>query len=222
MEEQDLLKPTQIIRSKRKSISLIIKHNGDFIIRAPINAKDADIIKFVSQKAEWIISKRKEQLNNKLTPLSFNSDDKLTILGQMYNITYLNVARTKVVNNQIFVPKEKSKEKLITFLKRFAKNYLDDRVLHIASLFDFKYASVSISSAKSCWGSCGPRNRLHFTYKLMLCTEDVVDYVIIHELCHTKVKNHSAKFWDLVRSCCPNYKMFEKWLKKNRAIVELI
>lgn len=222
MEEQDLLKPTQIVKSKRKSISLIIKHNGDFIIRAPINVKDADIIKFVTQKAQWIISKRKEQLNNSLTPLSFNLDDKLTLLGQVYDIVYSDVVRTKVVDNQIFVSKEKPKEKLIVFLKKFAKQHITERVKVIANMLNFNYNSISISSAKSCWGSCSAQNRLHFTYKLMLCPEDVVDYVIVHELCHTKVKNHSSQFWNLVKRCCPNYKMFEKWLKKNRAIVELI
>ena len=84
------------------------------------------------------------------------------------------------------------------------------------------YSSISINSAKTRWGSCTPSNKLHFTYKLMLCPIPIVDYIIIHELCHTKVKNHSKKFWQLVEYYYPDYITCEKWLKKNRAIIEFI
>ncbi len=222
MNELELLKPTQIIRSKRKSISLIVKSNGDFIIRAPLKCKEVDISNFVNQKSQWIISKRREQLINTFKPLSFNGNEELTLLGQKYDIIYSNVSRVEVINNKINVPETKSKEKLIVFLKKLAKQHIFERTKILADTFDFNYNSISISSAKSCWGSCGPKNRLHFTYKLILCPESVVDYVIIHELAHTKVKNHSTQFWSLVGRCCSNHKVYEKWLKKNRAIVELI
>ena len=120
------------------------------------------------------------------------------------------------------LPKEKSKEKLISFLKNTAKKYLAERVGLISELFGFTFSSISISSAKTCWGSCGYNNKLHFTYKLMMCPQDVVDYVVLHELCHTKVKNHSKKFWQLVKDCNPYYQIHERWLKKNRGIIELI
>ena len=222
MNNNELLLPNKIIKSKRRSISLIIKNNGEFIVRAPQKTNDCDIFRFINQKANWIINKRVEQINNSVIPLSFDRIENIMLLGKQYEIVYSDVTRTKITETQLIVPKDKAKARLIAFLKSFAKKHMIQRVKLISELFQFKYESISISSAKTCWGSCSANNKLHFTYKLIMCPEDVIDYIVLHELCHTKVKNHSAKFWSLVQSCNPHYKIHEKWLKKNRAIIELI
>lgn len=222
MNNDELLKPDKIIKTKRKSISLIIKNNGDFIVRAPIRVKDNYIQKFIQKKQEWIIKKRTEQLNNATKELAFHGDEEICILGEIYKIFYTTTSRVKIDNNIIHVPNLASKEKLIAFLKRFAKKYLTDHVEKISQTHNFNYASISVNSAKTCWGSCSFSNKLHFTYKLIMCPSDVVDYIIIHELCHTKIKNHSPLFWNLVQNYDPEYKKHEKWLKENRGLINLI
>ena len=217
----ELLIPTNIIKSKRKSISLIVKNNGEFIVRAPLKVSDKDIFKFINEKSNWIIEKRTEQKNNSIKPLDFNSSI-ISLIGKDYIFSFHDKSRVFIKENIIFLPKENTNEKFIAFLKKTSKIYLEERVKLIASLFNFQYSSISISSAKTCWGSCSAGNKLHFTYKLILCPQDVIDYVVLHELCHTKVKNHSAKFWSLVDKCNPYYKSHEKWLKKNRGIINLI
>jgi len=218
----ELLTPTKLVKSNRKSISLIIKNNGDFEVRMPLNAKIEDVNKFIIKKADWIINKRLEQRNNAIEPLTLEKAEQLQLLGKIYNIKFYDLSRVKLNDTEILLPKLNSKEKLIKFLKKKAKDYFEERSKLIAELFNFKYQSISISSAKSCWGSCSHNNKLHFTYKLIMCPLDVIDYIVLHELCHTKIKNHSREFWKLVEQCCPNYKTQEKWLKKNRAIIELI
>ena len=222
MDNQELLIPTKIIKSNRKSISLVIKNNGDFIVRAPTKCKETEIYKFIAQKSQWIIKKRLEQLSSLFSMVTFEKNEQIQILGQVYHVVLVDKGRVKLLNNAIEIPKDKPKEKLITFLKNYARKYLTERVKLVASLFNFQYSSISISSAKTNWGSCSYNNRLHFTYKLIMCPEDVVDYIVLHELCHTKVKNHSNKFWELVEACNPNYKTHERWLKKNRGIIEVI
>lgn len=222
MTNDNLLIPTQIIRAKRKTISLIIKNNSDFIVRMPMNAKIEDVNKFIIKKADWILKKRTEQKNNNFEPLSFDKIEKITLLGKEYNINYHQHSKIKIDESNLYLPQENTKEKLIKHLKTIAKQHITERIRLIAELFNFTYESLSINSAKSCWGSCGSNNKLHFTYKLVLCPLDVIDYIIVHELCHTKVKNHSNKFWQLVEQYMPNYKIQEKWLKKNRAIIEMI
>ena len=189
----ELLIPTQIIKSKRKSISLIIKNNGDFIVRAPLKVSDRDVFKFIQEKSSWIIKKRTDQQLNAIKPLNF-VNSRITLMGNEYSFDFHDKTRVFVKENTIFLPKENSKEKFVLFLKKFSKKYLQERVKLIASLFNFNYSSISISSAKTCWGSCSTGDKLHFTYKLILCPQDVIDYVVLHELSHTKVKNHSAKF----------------------------
>ena len=222
MENKELLTPNQIIKTRRKSVSLIIKSNGDFIVRAPTNAKETDILKFINQKADWIIKKRTEQISCAIKPLTFSGNEKIMFLGKYFNLTYNDTSKIIVDEDDFILPIDNSKEKLTLFLKKYAKQYISERVNVIAELFNFSYKSISITSARTCWGSCSHDNKLHFTYKLIMCPTEVIDYIILHELCHTRVKNHSSKFWSLVEGCNPYYKIHEKWLKKNRAIIDII
>lgn len=219
---QNLLIPTKIIKSKRKSISLIIDVNGDFIVRAPIKATEQAIFKFINQKSNWVIKKRKEQLQNQTKPIVIEDNNSINILGKDYILKLWEKNRVKVADDIINIPTSSSKEKLIAYLKKLAKTTLTNIVNDFCLKFNLKYQSININSAKTRWGSCSANNKLHFTYKLMLCPIEVVKYIAIHELCHTRVKNHSVKFWDLVESYFTNYKNCEKWLKQNRAIVELV
>ena len=218
----ELLTPTKIIRSKRKSIALIIEHNGDFIVRAPIKALDKDIFDFIAKKQRWIQTKRTEQLNNFVKPLTFANNEKVSILGKEYVILLYDKTIVKVADNILYLPLIKTKEKLIKYLKKLALKVIKEELKDIAPVLDVKYESISINSAKTRWGSCSGSNKLHFTYKLMLCPMDVVDYIIIHELCHIKEKNHSKNFWKLVKTYYPDYKQCEKWLKEKWAVIDLI
>lgn len=222
MDNNELLIPSQIIRSKRKSISLIIRNNGDFLVRAPIRCNEKEIYKFITQKSEWIIKKRLEQQSNPIRRITFKGPEQIQLLGKNYSIVLVDKSRVCLREDSLYVPNEKSKEKLVCFLKNFARKHLTERVKLISNLFNFEYSKITISSAKTNWGSCSQNNNLHFTYKLIMCPEDVVDYVVLHELCHTKIKNHSKKFWSLVETCNPYFKSHEKWLKKNRGIIEII
>ncbi|MBQ8615169.1 MAG: M48 family metallopeptidase [Clostridia bacterium] len=222
MDNQELLIPNKIIKSNRKSISLVIKNNSEFIVRCPMRCKESDIYSFIAQKSDWIIKKRLEQASNLFNPLTCDKPEQIRILGKSYDIHFTNKNRVKLYEDVLEVPNTKPKEKIVGFLKTFARKYLTERVKLIADLFNFSYSKLTISSAKTNWGSCSLNDSLHFTYKLMMCPEDVVDYIVLHELCHTKVKNHSNKFWSLVEACNPNYKTHEKWLKKNRGIIEVI
>ncbi len=217
-----LLTPNRIVRCKRKTISLQININGEFIVRAPMKCSDKEIIDFINKKANWVIEKRQENLQNYVQPLTFKGEESISLLGNAYKIVIKRVKKAKVEEKEIYLPTSKPRENLVKLLKEFAKDYLTDRVMLLAADYGFEYASVGISSAKSCWGSCGYNNSLNFTYKLMLCPPSVVDYIIVHELCHTRIKNHSEEFWEIVKNFVPNYKEHELWLKKNRGIVNLI
>lgn len=218
----ELLIPNKIIRCKRKSLSLIINNYGELIVRAPIKYKDSQIQEFINKKAHWIIEKRTNQAIIRYNPLLFNEQETITILEKAYSIVLYDGRLVKIKEDNILIPKTNSKDKLKAFLKRTAKKYLADRVAEIAQKFNFKYRSISISSAKTNWGSCSFQNRLHFTYKLLMCPVSVIYYVIIHELVHTQIKNHSKQYWQAVGLICPNYKQYERWLKENKGIVEII
>lgn len=99
-------------------------------------------------------------------------------------------------------------------LRTEAKTYIPTRVEELARRFGFSYSGVGITSARTRFGSCSGKNRLNFSYHLMRYSPHAVDYVILHELAHTVEHNHSARFWQTVARCMPDYKEAERELKE--------
>jgi len=99
--------------------------------------------------------------------------------------------------------------------KKQALDKIIPQVKYYSSLSNFKYKNIKITSAQKRWGSCSVNNNLNFSKRLALAPYKVIDYVVVHELCHIKHKNHSSKFWQEVAKLMPNYKTHQKWLKNN-------
>ena len=108
--------------------------------------------------------------------------------------------------------KKISKEEMETLRQR-AKEYIIPRVQHWSEVTGFTYNGVKITSARGRFGSCSQKGNLCFSLFLMLCDEKEIDYVILHELCHTREMNHSKNFYSLVCRFMPDYKISQKKLK---------
>lgn len=217
----ELLEPTKIIRSKRKSIMLLISTKGELIVRAPLRSKETEINKFINLKADWIIKHRVKAINSDIK-IKFEQDEVIRLFNNEYYINFYNNNRVDIKGNILFLPIENCKIKFINYISGQLKLYIDKKLQEITYKLGLNYKNCSITKAKTRWGSCSCKNRLNFSIFLAFCPYVVVDYVIIHELCHTVEKNHSKKFWDLVATYCPNYKESEKWLKENKQIINLI
>ena len=96
-----------------------------------------------------------------------------------------------------------------------AKQDIPRRVAHLAAFVGVTYGRITIRAQKSRWGSCSSKGNLKFNCLLMLCPEEVRDYVVVHELCHRKELNHSPRFWAEVEKVLPGYRVQRKWLKDN-------
>lgn len=89
------------------------------------------------------------------------------------------------------------------------------RVAYYAQKMQVTYGRITIRNQKTRWGSCSRKGNLNFNCLLMLTPPEVVDYVVVHELCHRKEMNHSARFWAEVEKVLPDYRMHREWLKEN-------
>lgn len=99
--------------------------------------------------------------------------------------------------------------------RQAAKEYIPKRVALFANELGVTYGTVTIRDQKTRWGSCSSKGNLSFNWRLILAPPKVLDYVVVHELCHRKEMNHSSRFWTLVESIMPDYRDHRKWLKEN-------
>ncbi len=108
----------------------------------------------------------------------------------------------------------KHSAKEIREYKLKASEYITPRLKYWNEFYNFKYNKITIKNVKSRWGSCSRKGNLNFSYKLALIPQELVDYIVVHELCHLGEMNHSVKFWNLVAKTIPNHKELRKQLKQ--------
>lgn len=122
--------------------------------------------------------------------------------------------------------REKEREKLPKFTKEevgeMAKEALaviPPKVKEYAAVLGVSYGRITIRNQKSRWGSCSSKGNLNFNCLLVKAPEDILDYVIVHELCHRMEMNHSGRFWKLVEGVLPDYRERRKWLKEQGSVL---
>ena len=107
-----------------------------------------------------------------------------------------------------YTPKE------IEQLREQARKLIAERVKHFAPIVGVTYGQIAIRTQHTRWGSCSSKGNLNFNCLLALVPPEVLDYVVVHELCHRKELNHSARFWNEVERILPDYKTRRSWLKE--------
>ena len=111
-------------------------------------------------------------------------------------------------------PTEKLTREKVIALAEEALKVIPERVEYFAKVIGVTYGKITDRNQKTRWGSCSSKGNLNFNCLLMLAPPEVLDYVVVHELCHRKQMNHSKAFWLEVEKVLPNYKEVRKWLKE--------
>jgi hypothetical protein len=222
-----LIEIAKIIRSKRRSIALIVERDGSLVVRAPLPASDETIRRLVESKADWI--RTTQEKAKKLGPApvrkKYVEGEDFWYLGQAYRLEMAQGKKTALHLDGCFKmsPATPPKTRLAfeNWYKKQARVLLPGRVSQLAAKHGFNYQQVRITSARTRWGSCSSRGTLSFTWRLVMAPEDMIEYVIVHELVHLRVHNHSREFWRQVGQIMPDYKEKRLWLKKNAPLLTL-
>lgn len=208
----------KFIRSKRRTIAIIIERDGSVTVRAPRRASVASIQAFVDEKQGWILN-TKEKLKTFTAPVKreYKDGERFLFLGDEYLLQIVNPQRPALTFSNGFALGSTAQprgEHLFTrWYKEQAMTVLSERVRSFSAQYGFLPKQVKVSSAKTRWGSCSPDGTLNFTWRLVMAPLPVIDYVVVHELVHLKVKNHSKLFWREVEKYMPTYKEHRKWLR---------
>ena len=216
----------KIIRSKRKSIAIIIDMDGKVIVRAPYKASTKQINNFIDDKKDWVRSKK--QTAEKLPrsrPKEFIFGEEFLFLGHPYLLEIVDKQPTPLILNERFLLSRSAlpnaKDVFTKWYKKQAKKVITDRVSKFAQEFNYDFQRIRITSAKTRWGSCGSKGSLNFTWRLVMAPQSVIDYVVVHELVHIKVKNHSKEYWQQVEKIMPDYKLQKSWLNENGQLLTI-
>lgn len=164
----------------------------------------------------------------KSAAIKITADMQIVVFVPLYvsdnEIERLVISKSKWIDEHMLKVQstidERSKLEKITFeqvkeLADQAVEYIPKRVKYYAEKENFVYNKITIKNLVSRWGSCSTKGNLNFNCLLMLTPDYVIDYIVVHELCHLREMNHSEKFWAEVEKIMPDYQRAELWLKQN-------
>lgn len=218
----------QLLRTKRRTVSVSIDPSGKLTVRAPLKLPEAQIEAYLDEKSEWIDSKIKlAQSLPQYPDLSVEEGSQIYYLGEELTVTkkgkYAHCTKPthNFVDATLTLPDDFTVEDLREWYRDRAERVITERVSHWCRETVTSCNGVKIGNAKSRWGSCSASNYLIFTWKLILCPIEIIDYIVVHELAHTVQKNHGHTFWNMVELYIPDYMEKNKWLKRNRNIIEV-
>ena len=219
-----MITPDKIVRSSRKTLCVSIDAFARVTVRAPKRCTDEQIAAFLKDKASWITRKRAQIQKTEIALPPKDLDGySLLLLGKTYTLRLYDGTgiRLDEPNSTLYLPRQNAKERLVKWLKENALRIFETVTKKTASNMNAAYKEVRVSSARTRWGTCSADNRLKFTFRLLYAPKEIIEYVVVHELAHTRHKNHSAAFWAEVEKYLPDWRAKRKWLKEHGILMQI-
>jgi len=218
--------PDFIERSNRKTLSLSVMKDGAVCVKAPINMRDEVINKFIEDKQDWIRSKLSFINATRDKFAEVISLEKFLVYGNNYSLLPYDGKKIKTSDNfKILVPQNVTGEKLLrqikTWYRKAAKEVLAARINVIAKQIGLVPSEIKIGDSRGRWGSCNSKAVIVINFRVLMLPPAIIDYVLVHELCHLKEMNHSKNFWNLVGSIYPTYEKAKKAIKEYGFLLNL-
>lgn len=215
----------EVIRTSRRKSADVRVEDGAVSIVVPNELDQGRIQQILKDKRRWIKDKiylhRDVMIDSRK---DFISGESFSYLGRNYR---LKVNRghfkpVKLIQGRLVVTVPNGKEQshmirnaLVRWYKHLAEQKLQDKAKRYAAIVGVEPAGVGIKTFKSRWGSCSAKGKIDFNWKIIMAPNRMVDYVVVHELCHLKHHDHSPKFWKEVERVLPDYLACKEWLKMN-------
>ena len=218
-----MLENIQITKKDVKNITLKVKPSGEVILTAPKMTSDEHIKFIIKKRAKWIEKKKEFFASFETIKKEYVSGEDFKYLGRSYRLKVIESKKEAVKLQrgylEIYV---KNKNDLKRKQNLVYEWYYEKALLHFFNILqEFnkivkqEIKDIKIRQMKTRWGSCSSEKNLNFNWKLILAPPEVLDYVVVHELCHLKEMNHSKAFWNEVEKVMPEYETYKLWLKEN-------
>ena len=217
----------EVVRTKRKKTASISLTDELVKVSVPSKLSDKRIRDIVTKRTPWIKKKLQEQIDRPNPKLKeYVSGETFTYLGKNYRLKVLKgMACSIKLKHGYFEatvlrsdpdPKKTIRSLIIDWYKTHAEKRLIEKTKRFAKVIGVHPNSVTLKDYKSRWASCSSKGDISYKWQIILAPHRVIDYVVIHELCHMLEHNHSRKYWRHVERYVPNWREFRDWLKKNK------
>ena len=210
----------RLVRSRRKTLGIYVNREAEVEVRAPLNMSESYIDRFVRSRQAWIDKAVSDRSLVKTAREAFKLTygDMVLYRGQPIQVVSGQTSRPFYDGAAFVLPEGLSDEEIkkasIDVYKAEARKYIAERLDYLAKKVSVTPAGMRISSARTRWGSCSANQNLNFSWRLIMASDEAIDYVIIHELAHLKELNHSQRFWALVQSAAPDHKSAKAHLRQ--------
>lgn len=219
-----------VVYSKRRTLAITVERDRSVIVRAPEGADPAAIRAAVETRRFWLHQKTRhpqkydgERINPPPGKELVNGE-ALLYLGREYRIELVDEAGEIELDDGVRVPRALAAERGAAFRRWYkarAQAVILPRVAMWARTMGVTYAAAKISESKYRWGSCTPGGNVLINWRIVKAPMFVVDYVIVHELAHLRVLNHTAEFWNVVEAQITGVKKAKGWLRENGGLLEV-
>lgn len=218
--------PVEVIRTdRRKSASIYLDGEG-IKVRVPKGLSDSYVRDLIEKKSPWIKRKLREtEITVPSRPKEFVSGETFSYLGRNYRLKVLrgNTPYLKLkggyleasISGSSKIQEEDVRSLLLDWYKRHAQQRLEEKTHRYAKILQVEPNCVSVKDYKSRWGSCSTTGDISYNWRIVMAHHRIVDYVVVHELCHLLEHNHSAVYWRHVERIIPDFQECREWLKRN-------
>ncbi|MCK5460983.1 M48 family metallopeptidase [Candidatus Gracilibacteria bacterium] len=214
-----------IRKSKQaKNLRISVKGNGKVVLSMPWYVPKMAGKQFLQTHEDWILKQLQGRAEKKKV---FVSETKLGFLGQaFYELKFFEGKGKRSFLREHFRElhffqgsvctdlQAEIRLHLETFYREKARRYLKNRVQIFAEKLEVSINKIFIKNQQTRWGSCSGKGNLNFNWRIIFAPKEIVDYLVIHEVCHLQEMNHSVSFWELVELLDPKFKQHKKWLRK--------
>jgi predicted metal-dependent hydrolase len=219
--------------ARRKTIQIAVHPPGIIVVTAPSGRSDRELTALVFQKAPWIARKLQQmQMRPSVSRRrTFMDGETFLFLGHEYPLglaiaptlrkPVIQIDKGRIIYSSRSAEHEYLLGHLTTWYRQKAAETIHERVSYYAQKMGVKPQSVQIRDQKKRWGSCASSARLNFNWRCIMAPVEIIDYIIVHELCHLLEMNHSTRYWNLLKSFMPDYKARRNWLKENGARLDI-
>jgi len=219
----------QLIRSRRSTADIVVERDGSIVVRAPETIPDERIEDMVEAKRLWVYQALAEwrDLNATRVLREYRNGEGFLYLGRSYRLLLVAEQAEPLLlkNGRFYLRRDLVDAGAIEAAKAAFRDYyitrgrerIVQRVNYYAPKVGVMPSGVSVRELGNRWASCSPNGNLAFHWKCLMAPQTIIDYIVVHELCHFHQPDHSDAFWNEVDKIIPGYRERKEWLRRQGA-----